>query len=98
MFISAVTGVTCVGAFIGAIMSGSIADRIGRRKLLLYNAFITIIASVVNIWPNEISFVVGRFVSGLAAGMGSTISPVFITEYSPAEIRGRLCSLVQIQT
>ena len=97
-FTSICTGMMNLGALFGAILASFTADRIGRRKLLIYNALIAIVASVVNIQANTITFVIGRFMGGIVGGIGSTVGPVYVNEYAPAEISGKLGSMVQMQT
>jgi MFS family permease len=91
-FISLCTGLLCLGAVCGASISAF--ARIGRRKLLMYNSVLAVVASIVNIFANSYSFVIGRFLGGIVAGIGSTISPIYVNEFAPVAISGKLGSMV----
>jgi len=86
-----VTASLLLGAAIGAVTLGRLADAWGRRKtitLLAVLFFVGALACVVS--PNIEVMVVGRFVLGLAVGGASTVVPVFLAELAPYEIRGSL--------
>ncbi|MBP5511095.1 MAG: MFS transporter [Kiritimatiellae bacterium] len=88
---SAVLG--CIG---GAIGLGWFPDRFGRKpSLLLAAVFFTISALWTAFATGYWSFIAARILGGIGIGLASNVSPVYIAEVSPAELRGRLVSLNQ---
>ncbi|MDF0530557.1 sugar porter family MFS transporter [Tsukamurella sp. 8F] len=86
-----------LGAAVGALNAGRVADRIGRLRVMQIAAVLFLIsaigaASAWDIW----SLVVFRVIGGLGVGVASVIAPAYIAETSPARIRGRLGSLQQL--
>lgn len=91
-----VVSIVLVGAMAGAIVGGSIADRIGRRATLLWGGGLFIIGSIVApLSPNAFTLIFARCLLGLAIGFTSVTAPVFISELAPPQSRGRLISLYQ---
>jgi SP family xylose:H+ symportor-like MFS transporter len=85
-----------VGCFLGSFLAGYAGDRFGRRPVLLVSAILFAISSGLTGWSYSFSaFVFWRIVGGTAIGLSSNISPLYISEISPASIRGRLVSLNQ---
>jgi MFS transporter, SP family, xylose:H+ symportor len=86
-----------IGCFIGALVGGAIGDRFGRRRTLLLAAFLFAVSSLLTGWAHTFTtFIVWRIVGGLAIGLASNVSPLYIAEISPAALRGRLVSLNQL--
>lgn len=86
-----------LGCLIGSIVSGGISDRFGRKKGLLLSAILFAISSVLTGWAQSFTaFVLWRILGGVAIGMASGISPMYIAEVSPAQWRGRLVALNQL--
>ncbi|MTV37568.1 sugar porter family MFS transporter [Duganella radicis] len=86
-----------IGCLAGAMGSGLISDRLGRRRGLLIAALIFAVSSVGTGWAGSIGvFVLWRMLGGVAIGLASGLSPVYIAEIAPAEIRGRMVCLNQI--
>jgi SP family sugar:H+ symporter-like MFS transporter len=86
-----------LGCAIGAFFAGTLADRFGRKYILITAG----LAFIISAWGSGIAissseFVVYRLIGGLAVGAASIISPAYISEISPANIRGRLISLQQL--
>ncbi|XP_067911339.1 solute carrier family 2, facilitated glucose transporter member 11-like isoform X2 [Heterodontus francisci] len=81
-----------VGGLVGALISGPMAIRFGRRNLLLLsNVFIFIGALLMGLSRTAKSFemiLIGRFFSGINAGVGMSINPMYLGEIAPKEIRG----------
>jgi sugar porter (SP) family MFS transporter len=91
-----VVSIVLVGAMLGAIIGGSVADRIGRRSTLLWGGGIFILGSVLApLSPNVYTLIVARLLLGLAIGFTSVTAPVYVSELSPPQSRGRLISLYQ---
>ncbi|KAK1303367.1 putative inositol transporter 2 [Acorus calamus] len=81
------------GAIIGAAIGGWMNDRFGRRTALLVADFLFFIGAVVMASaPNPALLIVGRIFVGLGVGMASMTSPLYISEASPARVRGALVS------
>ena len=86
-----------LGCLLGSMAAGGLSERLGRKKLLILSAFLFAISSVLTGWaPVFTWFVVWRIVGGVAIGMASNVSPMYIAEVSPAAWRGRLVSLNQL--
>ena len=83
-----------LGALVGSQVCVRWANAIGRRKFLLYNDLIIIIASCINAVPTTPTFMFGRFLSGFTVGNGMTIAPLYLYETMPVERLGRLGSFI----
>jgi MFS transporter, SP family, arabinose:H+ symporter len=85
------------GCVFGAMGAGYLSDKIGRRKVLIITAILFIISSLGAAVPTNLTqFVLARFIGGLGIGAASMLSPLYISEISPAKIRGTLVSLYQL--
>ena len=83
-----------LGAFLGAVFSGRLADFFGRRKMLIVAALAFILGTAFATFAHTVYLlVVGRFILGLAIGIASYTVPLFISEMAPADKRGRLVLL-----
>lgn len=86
-----------VGCLLGAISSGALAERFGRKRLLALAALAFAVSSLGTGLANQfVVFVVWRVIGGIAIGLASGVSPMYIAEISPASLRGRLVSLNQV--
>ena len=86
-----------VGCLLGAMMSGGLSDRFGRKPALLVAALLFIISAIgTAMAPSVDQFVIWRIVGGIAIGIASGISPLYIAEIAPAHIRGQMVVLNQI--
>lgn len=86
-----VTSSLLFGAAIGALVCGKLADRYGRRKMILNLSFLFLLASLGTTFaPNVLTMVVFRFLLGLAVGGASSMVPAFLAEMAPHEKRGRI--------
>ncbi|KAJ1392424.1 Sugar/inositol transporter [Sesbania bispinosa] len=82
------------GAIIGASVGGWINDRFGRKKAILFADSLFFIGSaIMAAATNPSILIVGRVFVGLGVGMASMASPLYISEASPARVRGALVSL-----
>jgi len=85
-----------LGCLVGAVFTGGLSDRFGRKRLLLVAALLFAVSSVLTGWAGSFwSFVVWRILGGVAIGMASALSPMYIAEIAPAHVRGRLVALNQ---
>jgi sugar porter (SP) family MFS transporter len=92
-----VVSAVLLGALIGAMSSGRLADRWGRKKLLIADAIIFIFGTLATAVATTIpTIVVGRVVVGIAIGVASYVAPLYISEIAPAKYRGALVSLNQL--
>ena len=86
-----------VGCLAGAMVAGAAADRYGRKPLLMLSAVLfTVSAVATGLFNDFILFNIARFIGGIGIGVASALSPMYIAEVSPAEIRGRMVSLNQM--
>lgn len=86
-----------LGCLIGATTAGMMADRYGRKPLLVISATIFLISAYAtgafNVYAG---FLVARFIGGIAIGLASALSPMYIAEVAPTHIRGKLVTLNQM--
>ena len=86
-----------VGCLAGAMVAGAAADRYGRKPLLTVAAMLFTVSAIATGLFNDFTlFNVARFVGGIGIGVASALSPVYIAEVSPKEIRGRMVSMNQM--
>ncbi|QQF62005.1 sugar porter family MFS transporter [Bacillus mojavensis] len=86
-----VTSMLLLGAAFGALLCGKLADRYGRRKMILNLSFLFFLASLGTAFaPNVLTMVIFRFLLGLAVGGASSMVPAFLAEIAPYEKRGRM--------
>lgn len=89
--------IALAGCLVGAMVSGSLADRLGRKPLLLLSAFIFLVSAYATGAFNAFTyFLIARFIGGIAIGIASGLSPMYIAEIAPSHVRGKLVSLNQL--
>lgn len=86
-----------LGSAAGAFAAGPLADRLGRRRVMLIAAVLFAVSSIgsglpVTVWD----FIAWRVLGGMAVGAASVVAPAYIAEIAPAAMRGRLGSLQQL--
>ena len=86
-----------LGCAIGAFFAGRLADKYGRRSMLVISA----ILFVVSAWGSGIAnafsvFIIFRIIGGLAVGAASVMAPAYISEIAPAKYRGALSTIQQV--
>lgn len=86
-----------LGCAIGAFFAGTLADKFGRKLVMI----VTALTFIVSAWGSGIAgssmeFVFYRVLGGLAVGAASILGPAYISEIAPSKIRGRLSSLQQL--
>ncbi|MEP3226134.1 MAG: sugar porter family MFS transporter [Parasphingorhabdus sp.] len=86
-----------LGCAAGAFAAGKLSDMFGRRNLLLVAALFFIISAFGSgIAGSSMEFVIYRILGGLAVGAASVTAPAYVSEVTPASMRGRLSSIQQI--
>lgn len=86
-----------LGCAAGALLAGSLADKFGRRAVLVVTAILfTLSAWGSGVAADSVQFVIARVLGGFAVGAASILCPAYISEVAPASIRGRLASLQQL--
>jgi SP family sugar:H+ symporter-like MFS transporter len=86
-----------IGCFIGAFFGGRLADLMGRRNTMMLAAGLFLVGALVQgTATSQLVFVLARICGGMAVGAASVLSPAYISEVAPAEIRGRLTTVQQI--
>jgi SP family arabinose:H+ symporter-like MFS transporter len=86
-----------VGCLIGATIAGFLADRFGRKKVMLLAAVLFVLCSVGSAMPTlPWHLVLARIIGGTGIGIASMLSPMYIAEIAPARLRGALVSTYQL--
>lgn len=86
-----------LGCAIGAFFAGQLADRFGRKTILMITAILFIISAFGSgIADSSAQFILFRVIGGLAVGGASVISPAYISEIAPAKYRGALTTIQQV--
>lgn len=86
-----------VGCIIGVSFSGDLSDRLGRKMLLFLSAFLFLISAIGCSLVAELNLLIAaRLVGGIGVGIASIVVPLYLSEISPAAIRGRLVTFYQL--
>ncbi|KAL8120194.1 hypothetical protein AgCh_017368 [Apium graveolens] len=87
------------GALVGCLLSGWIADGVGRRRAFQLCALPMIIGASISASANTVmGMLLGRFLVGIGLGLGPAVAALYITEISPSFVRGTYGSFIQIAT
>ncbi len=90
-------GSLLIGCAVGAFLAGRLADALGRRKVMLVAAALFLVGALVQGYTDSHTiFVLARFAGGMAVGAASVLSPLYISEVAPANVRGRLTTVQQV--
>ena len=85
-----------IGTVIGALIAGRPADRFGRKPVLLIIAILYFISAIGCAAANNVTtLIIFRFIGGIGVGGSSVVAPMYISEISPAHVRGRMTALFQ---
>ena len=91
------TGSLVLGAMLGALGSGGLTDRFGRKKVLIYVALLFALSCLGSALAHTFTaFVASRILGGLSVGAASVLSPMYVAEVAPRKIRGTLVSIYQL--
>lgn len=94
--IGLVVSIALIGSAIGAWFAGSLADRFGRKKVMLVAAALFLIAAIGQAFPLGVyDLCFWRFIGGVGIGVASVMAPMYIAEIAPPDIRGRMGALQQ---
>ncbi|RYF91790.1 MAG: MFS transporter [Caulobacteraceae bacterium] len=90
-------GAILLGCAFGAFGAGRLSDMIGRKSVMLIAAALFIVSALwAGAADTSAHFIIARFIGGLGVGAASVLAPAYISEVTPASIRGRLSSVQQI--
>jgi sugar porter (SP) family MFS transporter len=91
------TGSLVLGAMIGALGSGGLTDRFGRKRVLIYVALLFALSCLGSALSQTfVAFFLSRILGGLSVGAASVLSPMYVAEVAPRKIRGMLVSIYQL--
>src|SRR5216684_2905734 len=86
-----------LGCLIGALVAGALSDNFGRKRLLIVAALLFAMTSLGNALASNFAIFIGwRIFGGVAIGLASNLSPMYIAEVAPAPIRGKLVAINQL--
>lgn len=86
-----------IGCLIGALASGKLSDRYGRKPILIVAAALFVCTSIgTGLSPDFTWFNIFRLIGGFAIGAASSLSPMYIAEIAPAKLRGRFVAINQL--
>jgi MFS transporter, SP family, xylose:H+ symportor len=86
-----------IGCFFGALTAGALSDKFGRRRLLVAAALLFAVTSIGNALAGTFAvFIAWRILGGVAIGLASNLSPMYIAEVAPAQMRGKLVAINQL--
>ena len=86
-----IVSIAMIGAAIGALFSGSISDKLGRKPVIIVADILFTAGAVIMAFAPSIGvLMVGRLIIGFGVGVASQIVPLYLSEVAPVEIRGKL--------
>lgn len=97
LLVEVVTSWVTLGALLGALAAGEMADRIGRKRTVLIAGVLFTLGAVVQaLAPGTLVLVAGRLVIGAGVGVAAVAAPLYAAELAPAAVRGRFVSAYQL--
>ena len=86
-----------IGCILGAVISGLVADRFGRKIPLIFSAALFTLSAFGTGYADHFTpFIIYRLIGGLGIGLASTLSPMYIAEIAPAKYRGQFVAINQL--
>ena len=90
-------GCALIGSILGVLIAGMLSDFLGRKKTMLISALLFSISAIgCALSADFTQLVLFRMIGGFGIGIVSIVSPIYISEVSPAEVRGTMVSLYQL--
>ena len=90
-------GCALIGSIIGVLIAGMMSDFLGRKKTMLISALLFSVSAIgCALSADFTQLVIFRMIGGFGIGIVSIVSPIYISEVSPAEVRGTMVSLYQL--
>ena len=90
-------GCALIGSILGVLIAGMLSDFLGRKKTMLISALLFSISAIgCALSADFTQLVIFRMIGGFGIGIVSIVSPIYISEVSPAEVRGTMVSLYQL--
>ncbi|OJU12652.1 MAG: MFS transporter, partial [Caulobacterales bacterium 68-7] len=90
-------GAILLGCAAGAFFAGRLSDQLGRKTVMLIAAGLFIVSALwAGAADTSAHFIIARLIGGLGVGAASVLAPAYISEVTPAAIRGRLSSIQQV--
>jgi sugar porter (SP) family MFS transporter len=97
LVIEIITSWVTLGALVGALVAGTLADRIGRRETIVLAAVLfTAGAAIEAVAPGSTVLVIGRLIVGFGVGVASVAAPLYAAEMAPSRLRGTFVSMYQL--
>ena len=97
LLVEVVTSWVTLGALLGALAAGELADQIGRKRtVLIAGALFTLGALVQALAPDTVVLVAGRLIIGAGVGVAAVAAPLYAAELAPTAVRGRFVSAYQL--
>ncbi|KAJ9546035.1 hypothetical protein OSB04_025742 [Centaurea solstitialis] len=91
-----VVAMSLIGATLITTCSGPISDLVGRRPMLILSSVFYFVSGLIMLWsPNVYVLLLARLIDGFGVGLAVTLTPIYISETAPSEIRGLLNTLPQ---
>lgn len=91
-----ITAAMALGSFFGALISSFVSEPFGRRASLCICSWLWMIgAAIQSSSQNRAQLIIGRIISGLGVGFGTSVAPVYGSELSPRKIRGKIGGMFQ---
>lgn len=90
-------GSALVGCIIGAAIAGFLGDKFGRKPILILSAALFFVSAVGSALPPTFEMlIVARIIGGIGVGVASVLAPLYISEFAPPRLRGRLVAFYQL--
>ncbi|XP_025016365.1 solute carrier family 2, facilitated glucose transporter member 1 isoform X1 [Tetranychus urticae] len=100
LIFSLLASIYCVGGMVGALSTAYFATKFGRKGGLLVNNVFLVIGIILNVLAKPVGFyellVIGRFFVGINSGMAAGLTPMYLTEISPTNLRGAVGTMYQL--
>lgn len=92
-----ITSILFLGAMLGAVSMAPLADKLGRRKMIMIAAIIFALGSLGCAFSTNTNLlIIARFILGISVGAASALVPMYMGEISPPEVRGKISGLNQL--